>query len=543
MNQPARVFTALIVCTAMFVGCGQQEGGNQGKSVPKVAQNQPIELSDEELENLVRRSYQYVAMFNVNNKFALDQEFPSNTGGYNRSFANTELMDHTVQAIARPNNDTLYAGAMIDVTEEPMVLKLPVFDSVYVSLMVTGYDHYVNIPLSTASGDFSEPSSVLFYSERTPNYDGAPVEGVDHIFELTGDFASAILRVMPHAADPERLERNRTAMREIKLVSLSEFQGTADTDPDFLPWGSPPVVRRNLTLKEDVARFPEFGSDFEIYEERFLDVMQFVFNHTTFDAADPIDQALLAAFEPLGIVPGKAWDPATAAKLDGTALRDKAEEAAREALSMMADAGFMADNILKLFQPKGEMELEFLTLQSVVGPIGQPAREAVYPPVVTDDGTPMNARFDYEIVMAPENMPPARAFWSATLYDNANGFFIPNERRKYSVGENAGYKLDQDGGIRIVVAAEQPEGVPEENWLPINRRDLDIDIIMRLYSPDLERFARWSPPVARKLNCSGDTGLVMGSLPPGSCYTSGISPDPANAKAMSFTGWPTYISR
>ena len=93
------------------------------------------ELTDEQVENIVRRSYQYVAMFNVNNKFALDQDFPSNTGGYNGYFAATELFDHTVQAIARPNNDTLYAGAMIDVTEAPMVLKMPAFDSVYVSLM------------------------------------------------------------------------------------------------------------------------------------------------------------------------------------------------------------------------------------------------------------------------------------------------------------------------------------------------------------------------------------------------------------------------
>ena len=29
-------------------------------------------------------------------------------------------------------------------------------------------------------------------------------------------------------------------------------------------------------------------------------------------------------------------------------------------------------------------------------------------------------------------MPPAKAFWSATLYDLKNGFFIPNDRKKYS---------------------------------------------------------------------------------------------------------------
>ena len=92
--------------------------------------------------------------------------------------------------------------------------------------------------------------------------------------------------------------------------------------------------------------------------------------------------------------------------------------------------------------------------------------------------------------VAAEELPPVNAFWSATLYENETGFFIPNDGFKYSVGENAGFKLDEDGGIRIVIAAEQPKGVPEENWLPINRADMDLDIIMRLYAPDLERYGR-----------------------------------------------------
>ena len=43
----------------------------------------PVELSEQQLENIVRRSYQYVAMYNVNNKFALKQ------GGWNTVEADT----------------------------------------------------------------------------------------------------------------------------------------------------------------------------------------------------------------------------------------------------------------------------------------------------------------------------------------------------------------------------------------------------------------------------------------------------------------------
>ncbi len=461
---------------------------------------QTKQLSDEQMEELVRRSYQYVAMFNVNNKFALDVNAPMNTGGWNRTMVNTALADHRLEAIARPNNDTLYAGAMIDVTKEPMVLRIPAFDSKYLSLMVTGYDHYVNVPMSTRLGDFGKSETMLFYSARTPGYKGQSVKGVDRIFEVTGDFVSAIFRVMPHAAEPSRMEINLAAMQKIDLVPLSEFQSGKEADSNFLPWSSPIGIARDLSLKEDVARFPPFGSDVEIFEERLLEVMQFVFNHTTFDRDDPLDAALLAIYKPLGVVPGKKFDPDTVANLDGQALRIAAERVAREVLDKFDDPAFSAANITKLFQPKGQMDLTFLTLQSVVGPIGLPASEAVYPPISTKDGTSMNAMFDYEIVMAPQDMPPATAFWSATLYDNARGFFIPNDRFKYSVGENSGFKLNDNGGIRIVISAEKPDGVAEDNWLPINRGDYDIGVIMRLYAPDLERFSVWTPPVAKRLD-------------------------------------------
>jgi hypothetical protein len=96
-------------------------------------------------------------------------------------------------------------------------------------------------------------------------------------------------------------------------------------------------------------------------------------------------------------------------------------------------------------------------------------------------------------------LPPAGAFWSLTLYDLDQGFFIPNDRKKYSVGENAGMRLNEDGGIEIYVAVEHPEGVPVENWLPIERKDLDLSPQLRVYVPDLERMKTWKPPKAERV--------------------------------------------
>ena len=100
--------------------------------------------------------------------------------------------------------------------------------------------------------------------------------------------------------------------------------------------------------------------------------------------------------------------------------------------------------------------------------------------------------------MDANSLPPANAFWSLTLYDTENGLFLPNDHKKYSVGENAGMKLNAGGGVEIHVAAKQPDGVPPENWLPANRGDYGIDLIMRLYDPDLERHKTWSPPKAER---------------------------------------------
>jgi len=434
-----------------------------------------VDLTDDEVENIVRRSYQYVAMYNVNNKFALKQ------GGWNTVDPDTELKDHTMREIARPNNDTLYISCMADLRKEPVILEMPEFDSDYVSLMVTGYDHYVNIPMSTRQGDFGEPAKMLLFTERTEGYDGSPVEGVDRVFECTGDFVSAVLRVMPHGNDEARFKRIVEQMKQVKLTPLSVFLGG---DPKPLgEVGLPPVGE----------------TDFDVFENNLLEVMQFVFNHTTFDPDNAEDQAVLAAYKPLGVEPGKAYDPDKVAKIDGKKVREIAQKIQREWLRDISSQEIYDAVAPVIFQPKGETSLDALVATSITGPIGIPQEEAVYPQLVTTDGAPLNAQHDYVIRMSAEEMPPAGAFWSLTLYDLDEGFFIPNDRKKYSVGKNGGMKLDEDGGIEIHIAAEKPEGVPEENWLPIERKDLNLGSQFRLYVPDLEKLKTWTPPKAEKL--------------------------------------------
>lgn len=439
-----------------------------------------VTLSDEQIENIVKRSYQYVAMYNVNQKLAFDKE-GLNTAGYNKGLKNTDLLDHTAEFIARPNNDSIYQLAMLDLRKDAVVFEFPAFDSKYVSLMTSGYDHYVQIPLSTVEGDFHKPKTVLFYTARTEGYHGEKVEGIDEIVEMTGDFVSATLRVMPHANEPDRFKRIVDEINSIKGMTLSKFLGKSEP-------------------KIDKVNFPPYGkTDADIFENNLLEVMQFVFNHTTFDPDFELDRKVLAAYAPLGIVPGKQYDPKTAVKIDGKKFREISIKVRDEQIAIMNDPKRMVPFLTLIFQPKGTTGLDAMLFPSVVGPIGQPAKEAMYPAISTKDGVSMNAQHDYVIHMTKDELPPANAFWSFTLYDALNGFFIPNEHKKYSVGENGGMKLNDKGGIDIYIAAEKPAGVPDENWLPIERKDLDLNIILRVYAPDLEKMKTWKAPKAEKI--------------------------------------------
>jgi len=72
--------------------------------VSMVHAQKSVKLSDKQIEDIVKRSYQYVAMYNVNQKVAFDEEGMS-TKGYNKGLKNTDLLDHTAEFIARPNNE------------------------------------------------------------------------------------------------------------------------------------------------------------------------------------------------------------------------------------------------------------------------------------------------------------------------------------------------------------------------------------------------------------------------------------------------------
>jgi len=115
-------------------------------------------------------------------------------------------------------------------------------------------------------------------------------------------------------------------------------------------------------------------------------------------------------------------------KVNGTAVKI-GEKIAKESLAIWTSPKGNP-YLFDVFKPKGKMTLAPMVVQSAVGPIGNPPQEAMYPGIVTTDGVQMNAKNDYVIRMTKDQLPPAKAFWSATLYDAKNSFFPDLDKMK-----------------------------------------------------------------------------------------------------------------
>ena len=113
-------------------------------------------------------------------------------------------------------------------------------------------------------------------------------------------------------------------------------------------------------------------------------------------------------------------------------------------------------------------------------------QEALYIVGVTD---PTHAYLDgshsYVIHFAPGQLPPARYFWSLTMYDQ-NFFLVSNPLGRYALGSDTpGLRRNPDGSLDIYVQHTAPAG-HLSNWLPAPASG-HFEVTMRLYGPRADR--------------------------------------------------------
>ena len=129
--------------------------------------------------------------------------------------------------------------------------------------------------------------------------------------------------------------------------------------------------------------------------------------------------------------------------------------------------------------------------------------DAIYPTALADTA---GGKFDgtsnkYVMRFPNGQMPPARGFWSLTMY-NAQYFFVANALNCYTLSSRNALKADPDGTVTLYIQADSPGPDKEANWLPAPKAPFVL--MMRLYWPKREstvdpRRGTWKPPVVERV--------------------------------------------
>ncbi len=78
------------------------------------------------------------------------------------------------------------------------------------------------------------------------------------------------------------------------------------------------------------------------------------------------------------------------------------------------------------------------------------------------------------------NFPPADAFWSLTMYDEAY-FFVDNPLNRYNVSSRSKFVKNADGSLDVYIQKDSPGKTKEANWLPAPAGKFVL--MLRLYMP------------------------------------------------------------
>jgi hypothetical protein len=114
------------------------------------------------------------------------------------------------------------------------------------------------------------------------------------------------------------------------------------------------------------------------------------------------------------------------------------------------------------------------------------------------DGTPFDATAGYKLRFAASELPPARAFWSLTMYNDAQRF-AANSIGRYAIGDRDPLQFGPDGSLTLYIQRESPGTERETNWLPTPESG-GFTMNLRMYWPEARALdGRWAPPPVKRI--------------------------------------------
>jgi hypothetical protein len=192
---------------------------------------------------------------------------------------------------------------------------------------------------------------------------------------------------------------------------------------------------------------------------------------------------LRARFAKIGIGPGEQIDIAALSPELAEALKSGMADGQAEIDARRKITPSSAD----LFGTRAYMKNDYLNRAAgaQLGILGNSKEEAFYGLYSKSaDGKELSGDKNYVIRFEKGQLPPAKAFWSLTMYDLPNQFLIANPINRYLINSPMLPDLltDADGSVSIYLSATQPEGDKAKNWLPAPKGPFMV--VQRIYLPE-----------------------------------------------------------
>lgn len=394
------------------------------------------------------------------------------TGPENRLLRVRRFPDASFKGVVRPNVDTLYTTAFIDMALGPWVFEMPANDQRYE--VMAFMDAWTNV--------FAAP--------------GTRVSG-------TGGGRYLLAGPTWQGVVPEGLQLLRSPTRIVWLIGRTQTLGAADY----------PVVHRlqdGLTLRrlsESPSTEPSWqrGREPALPPWQQLRAMETValFNRLAALMRDnppaAVDAPMLARLAVLGVVPGQPlrWGPLDrACAALGRWVADY--QLARALAQPRAAVGGWVTPPANL----GQYGEDYATRAAVaiVGLGANLPADAIYPQARVDaQGAALHGSHRYRLHFKAGGLPPVRAFWSVTVY-GADDFLIDNPLQRHALGDRDPLRFNADGSLDLWIQAESPGAERQANWLPV-RAGAPFVLNARLYWPKPEALSgAWQMPAVERLD-------------------------------------------
>ncbi|MGF6756000.1 DUF1254 domain-containing protein [Paraburkholderia sp. GAS42] len=417
--------------------------------------------------------YAYPMLFNYKTMYqqAIDPKSKSYVGGFGRFRNYSHPYGPDNKEIVTPNNDTPYSWAWLDLRREPWVLTVPEVpdNRYYVFQWIDLFTYNFAYVGSRTTGN-----GAGHYLLAGPGWKGETPKGIDKVLRPETDIILTLGRTA--LGGPSDVKNVQAIQEGYRLTPLSSFEHSAP----------PPVVPKPTFPKWDEAKATSID---------FISYLNFLQTFTQPPA--PSEAELLQRFAKIGIAPGKPFDAAALPPETRAAI----EAGVADGKAALADAEKHTTSSFGIFGTREDLNGDYMkrAVAAAMGIYGNTKEEAVYVGAHVDaDHKQLVGSQPYVLHFDKKDLPPAKFFWSMTMYDLPGRHLVPNPLNRYSIGDRTqGLKYNADGSLDIYVQHTSPGADREANWLPAPQGAYDV--IMRIYGPGQAVFdGTWKFPEPKK---------------------------------------------